>query len=253
MNDSISRRLAITALFVSAPAIAHADVFSDLFGSVFGKKNSGSSASGALGGLGFSKAEADSALREALTIGAGRVVSRLGAPDGYFADPKVHIPLPKSLREIQSMTETFGASKPLDDLELKLNRGAEAAAPKAKSLFISAIKAMTVQDAVGIVKGGDTAGTEYLKGKTLPSLTSAFTPPLKTALIDVGALKAADSVSKTVSKYGYKKDLRGELVGYAVESALSGMFLYLGEEETAIRENPVKRSTALLKKVFGAV
>jgi hypothetical protein len=247
MNDCVSRRIALTGLVCSVPGLAHADAFGDMLGSVFG------GATGGLLGGGFSNTEADTALRQALTIGAGKVVSRLGVTDGYFADPKVHIPLPKSLKSVQSTLKSLGMSQPLDALELKINRGAETAAPKAKTLFVNAIKAMTVQDAIGIIKDGDTAGTEFLKGKTFSSLTTAFSPPMKEALGTVGALKAADGVSKTVSKYGYKKDLRGELVGYAVQSALNGMFLYLGEEETAIRKDPVNRTTAILKKVFGAV
>ena len=165
----------------------------------------------------------------------------------------MHIPLPKSLQQVQSGLKAVGYSKPLDDLELKINRGAETAAPKAKTLFVNAIKAMTIQDAIGIVKGGDTAGTEYLKGKPLTSLTTEFTPPMNTALSSVGALKAADKVATETAKFGYRKDLRGELVSYAVGSALNGMFLYLGDEEKAIRENPAKRTTAILKKVFGAL
>lgn len=250
MGQDLDRRALLTGALLLTPGLAHADALGDIFGSIFGK--GGSSAGGLFGG-GFTNADADSALRQALTIGAGNVVKRLGAFDGYFADPKVHIPLPKSLQQVQSGLKAVGYSKPLDDLELKINRGAETAAPKAKTLFVNAIKAMTIQDAIGIVKGGDTAGTEYLKGKTLTSLTTEFTPPMNTALSSVGALKAADKVATETAKFGYRKDLRGELVSYAVGSALNGMFLYLGDEEKAIRENPAKRTTAILKKVFGAL
>jgi hypothetical protein len=251
MGQDLDRRAILTGALLLTPGLAHADALGDIFGSIFGK--GGSTGVGGLLGGGFTNADADSALRQALTIGAGNVVTRLGAFDGYFADPKVHIPLPKSLQQVQSGLKAVGYSKPLDDLELKINRGAETAAPKAKTLFVNAIKAMTIQDAIGIVKGGDTAGTEFLKGKTLPSLTTAFTPPMNNALSSVGALKAADKVASETAKFGYRKDLRGELISYAVGSALSGMFLYLGEEEKAIRENPAKRTTAILKKVFGAV
>jgi hypothetical protein len=234
--------------------MALADPLSDAIGSVLnGSGAAGKSSGGVFGAGSFSSTEADTALRQALTIGAGKVVARLGVTDGYFADPKVHIPLPKSLKSVQSTLSALGMSQPLDDLELKLNRGAETAAPQAKSLFVNAIKAMTVTDAVGIIRGSETAGTEFLKGKTMSSLTTAFTPPMKTALTSAGALKAADKASSTAAKYGYKKDLRGELTGYAVQTALDGMFLYLGEEEKAIRKDPVNRTTSILKKVFGAV
>lgn len=251
MGADHDRRTLLAGVLLLAPGMAHADALSDLFGSMFGKGQGSSGVGGLLGG--FTNADADSALRQALTIGAGNVVARLGAFDGYFADPKVHIPLPKSLQQIQSAMRAIGYGKPLDDLELKINRGAETAAPKAKTLFVNAVKAMTIQDAIGIVKGGDTAGTEYLKGKTLPSLTTAFTPPMNSALSSVGALKAADQVTAATAKYGYRRDLRGELTSYAVGAALDGMFLYLGEEEKAIRKDPAKRTTAILKKVFGAI
>jgi hypothetical protein len=166
MGQDLDRRALLTGALFLTPGLAHADALSDIFGSIFGK--GGSSGVGGLFGGGFTNADADSALREALTIGAGNVVKRLGAFDGYFADPKVHIPLPKSLQQVQSGLKAVGYSKPLDDLELKINRGAETAAPKAKTLFVNAIKAMTIQDAIGIVKGADTAGTEYLKGKPSP-------------------------------------------------------------------------------------
>jgi len=253
MSHDCDRRALLTGALLLTPGLAHADALGDIFGSVFGKGQSGSAGIGGLFGGGFTNADADSALRQALTIGAGNVVSRLSAFDGYFADPKVHIALPKSLQQVQSGLKAVGYSKPLDDLELKINRGAETAAPQAKALFVNAIKSMSIQDAVGIIKGGETAGTEFLKGKTLSSLTSTFTPPMNTALSSVGALKAADKVTKETAKYGYRRDLRGELTSYAVGAALNGMFLYLGEEEKAIRKDPARRTTAILKKVFGAV
>jgi hypothetical protein len=249
---ALSRRAAVTLLALGAPASAAAEGWGDILGGILGGQSSG--AGGAKSILpGFTAAEADKALREALTVGAGNVVMRLGKLDGFFKDPKVKIPLPKSLREVQSTLSTFGMSGALDDLELKLNRGAETAVPKAKTLFVTAIKAMTVEDAIGIVRGGETAGTDYLKGKTEDSLTTAFSPPMKSALTSVGALKAADKAAKTMAKYGYKRDFRGELTSYAVGYALDGMFLYLGEEEKAIRKDPVKRTSEILKKVFGAV
>jgi hypothetical protein len=195
--------------------------------------------------------EADQGLRQALTIGAERVASQLGVENGYFGDSAIRIPLPGTLGDIQKRLKQFGLSAPLDDLQLRMNRAAEAAVPQAKALIVDAVSSITLEDAMGILRGGDTAATDYLRGRTEVSLTEAFRPHVAKALDDAGAIRAFD---KAVDQYGLSGmgiDARGSLTDFAVEKGLDGLFFYLAKEERAIRTDPAKRSTDLLRKVFG--
>ena len=124
--------------------------------------------------------------------------------------------------------------------------------PEARKLVVSAVQSITLEDAVGILQGGDTAATSFLRGKTEASLRDAFKPYIQTALSQTGAVQSLDSVA---SKYGLSavaSDLRGDMTDHAVNFGLDGMFLYVAEQEREIRENPVARTTDLLKKVFGS-
>jgi hypothetical protein len=200
----------------------------------------------------LSRGEIDTGLREALTVGTGAVIARLGRTDGYFADGKVRIPLPSPFSGIQRSLKRVGLSAPLDDLQLRINRGAETAAPRAKDLFLSAIRSITIDDAVSILRGGDTAATSFLRQRTEPDLTRLFQPLLVQALDGSGAMASFESA---VNRYGrglVTGDLRGQLASFATEKALNGVFLYLADEEKAIRQDPVRRSSDILRRVFGA-
>ncbi len=201
---------------------------------------------------GLTNLEIDSGLRQALEIGATNVSSQLGATDGFFGDSRIKIPLPGRLAELQDGLGKVGLSAPLDNLQLQMNRAAEAAMPEARKLVVSAVQSITLEDAVGILRGGDTAATSFLRGRTEASLRDAFTPHIQTALSQTGAVQSLDSVA---SKYGLSAiatDLRGDMTDHAVNFGLDGMFLYVAEQEREIRENPVARTTDLLKKVFGS-
>lgn len=201
---------------------------------------------------GLTNSEADSGLREALSLGAAAAVSRVGKTDGYWGDSLIRIPLPKTLAKVQKTLKPLGMSGALDEVHLKVNRAAEVAAPVAKSLFIDAIKSLTIQDAVGIIKGGPTSGTQYLQKSTTPRLITLFTPPIQTALTDTGAVQSLDRAIKRNGLGSYiKKEPKVYLSEFAVEKALEGLFHYVGSEETAIRTNPAKRTSAILKAVFG--
>lgn len=204
-----------------------------------------------LAGL-FSASEADSGLRQALTLGAESVVARLGKVDGYFKDPKVKIPLPPRLAKIQSTLGPIGGLKVLDDLQLRMNRAAEAAAPEAKALFVDAIKGMSVTDAIGIVRGPADGATAFMKARTKDKLTAAFRPYVEKGLDNAGAFKAMDTATRQFGATGLAGNARTGLTDYAIGAALDGMFLYMAEEERAIRANPTRQTTSLLKKVFGA-
>lgn len=201
---------------------------------------------------GLSSNDARAGLREALTDGTLAAVTRVSKSGGYWDDSAIRIPLPKPLASLQKVAGPLGQGGLLDDLHLRMNRAAESAAPVAQGLFVSAIKSMTIQDAVGIVKGGPTSGTDYLQRTTTPALTSAFTSPMENALQATGAV---DYLNRVVQRNHLqsliKTDARTWLGSYAVGFALNGLFHYIGVEETAIRRDPAKRTTQLLKRVFG--
>ena len=163
---------------------AEAQGLSDLFGGIL-NKNKGATAA-VLGG-GLSQADAATGLKEALRLGATAATNRLGLLDGFFADGKVHIPLPGTLVGVQRNLKPLGLSAPLDDVELKMNRAAEASMPVAKTLFINAINAITLNDALSILRGGDTAATDFLRGKTTPDLTKLLRPQMDKMLASTGA------------------------------------------------------------------
>lgn len=200
----------------------------------------------------LSNTRADAGLRDLLTTGTASAVTRVSKTDGYWGDDKIRIPLPKSMASLQKILKPLGQSGPLDEVHLRMNRAAEAAAPVARGLFVDAIKAMTVKDAVGIIRGGSTSGTAYLQRTTTPRLTTAFTPPMENALQSTGAVDYLDrAVRRNNLQSLVKTDAKTWLGTYAVGFALNGLFHYVGVEETAIRRDPAKRTTELLKSIFG--
>jgi len=191
-------------------------------------------------------------LKEALRVGSDTVVSQLGKPDGFNADPAIHIPLPKSFKTIQSTLKPLGMAYLLDDLELKLNRAAEQATPKAKELFWTSIEQMTLDDVMGIYNGPPDAATRYFQGKMSAPLGEAMRPVVDQALTDAGAVQAYDNVMGQYRAVPFVPDVKADLSGYVVEQGMNGIFHYLAQEEAAIRQNPAKRTTELLQAVFGS-
>lgn len=212
-----------------------------------------------LGGLGKSLPTGDAlsneditaGLREALKVGSQRVVQQVGRPDGFNADPEIHIPLPGALQDVQSVLKRVGMAGLADDLELKLNRGAEAAAPEAKALFINAISEMTLDDARKIYDGPNDAATRYFQSKMTPALARRMAPIVDQSLAEVGAVKSYDAMIDQYKAIPFVPDVKSDLTGYVVEKAMDGLFYYIAQEEAAIRENPAARTTELLQKVFG--
>ena len=217
------------------------------FGRVLGEVIGQPATQGAL-----SQAEIDAGLREALTVGTNLVAAQLGQTNGYFGDSQIRIPLPKTYRDIQSGLSRVGASGPLDDLELRMNRAAEAAVPEARTLVLGAVRQITIEDAVQILNGGDTAATDYLRAKTETQLRAAFTPYVKTSLAEAGAFTSLEQVANSYGVGGFTSSLQNDLTNHAVTLGLDGMFHYVALEEKKIRENPVARTTDLLRRVFGS-
>lgn len=184
-------------------------------------------------------------------VGTENVVAQLGQPGGFENDPAIRIPLPSSLNTVQTALKTAGMSSMLDELGLKLNEAAEVATPKAKSLFIDAITAMTLDDAMQIYNGPDDAATRYFQSKMSRSLAEEMAPVVESSLSTVGAVKQYDEVMSQYETIPFMPDAKADLTNYVVEKGMDGIFHYLAEQEAAIRTNPAARTTELLQKVFG--
>ena len=200
----------------------------------------------------LSNDEIGAGLKEALRVGTDRVVGQLGAVNGFNSDPSVHIPLPDSLKTVQSTLSKVGMSGMMDDLELRLNRAAEAATPKAKQLFLNSIQNMSLDDVRRIYEGPDDAATRYFRAQMSEPLAGEMMPIVNDSLSKVGAIKAYDDAMSRYDAIPFVPDVKTNLTGYVVDKGMDGIFLYLAKEEAAIRQDPLKRTTDLLQKVFGA-
>lgn len=204
----------------------------------------------------ISQVQAADGIREALAKGVVSAITTVGAPNGYFADSLIKIPLPDALQDAQSLLSRFGAGGLFNDLELQLNRGAEQAAGQATNIFIDTIKQVSISDAISIVKGSSTAATAYLEDRTTPQLVSLFTPLMNGALQNTGALALLDQIVASLRNVPFAQQLgadsRQSLISHGVEFGLSGLFHYIGEQEAAIRANPAERTSEILRTVFGA-
>lgn len=209
--------------------------------------------SAAAGPQSLTDGEIASGLKEALRVGTARVVTQVGRLDGYNADPAIHIPLPDDLRKVHDVLDRIGMAGMTRDLEQKLNRAAEGAAPEARDVFWQAITEMTLEDVRGIWRGPDNAATEYFRGKMTPRLTDRFTPIVLDSMSEVGAIQSYDRMMSRYQAVPFVPDVKTDLTRYTVGKGLDGLFHYVAEEEAAIRRDPAKRTTELLKRVFGAV
>ena len=205
---------------------------------------------GASGGL--SSSEISSGLTEAIWVGAQRVIGQLGTTGGFKNDPAVHIPLPKTMRSAQAVLDKIGYGSLGQESESALNKDAEKVLPEATAAFGDAIKAVTWQDAQGILNGPDDAATKYFQRTTTQPLKQRFAPIVEDALAKTGAVKAYDAFMSQYENVPLVPDIKGDLTAHVVQKALNALFLYLGREEAAIRNNPAVRSTDLLKKVFSS-
>ncbi|MDE2599010.1 MAG: DUF4197 domain-containing protein [Rhodocyclaceae bacterium] len=198
-----------------------------------------------------SQGEATSGLKETLTRASSAAVSKLGAADGFLNNPRVHIPLPDGLKQAKSAMKLLGKGDQFDQLEVSINRAAEAAMPEARKLLIDAVKNMSVQDAKGILSGGDDAVTQFFRSKTEVALGQKFLPVVKNATDRVGLAQQYNKLADQAASFGVGKKEDGKIENYVTRKALDGLFLTLAEEEKAIRQDPVGTGSNLLKKIFG--
>ncbi|MEM6534782.1 MAG: DUF4197 domain-containing protein [Pseudomonadota bacterium] len=249
MRALIASSLALSFAVTGCEAVDTGD-----FGAVLGEILEQPIGTSTGGQDGLTTLEIDAALRQALEIGTNRVAAQIGVTDGFWGDPQIQIPLPGRLGDVQGQLAQVGLSGPLDDLQLRMNRAAGPPVPAGKTIVIDAVKSITINDAVGLLQGGDTAATDFLRGRTETSLRGLFKPYVEDGLNGSGAYRALDSVvSQTPLLALAADDYKSDLTDHAVQLGLDGLFNYLAVEEKKIRENPVARTTDLLRKVFGSI
>jgi hypothetical protein len=192
-------------------------------------------------------------LREALKVSTSRAVAVTGKPDGFLKNPSIKIQLPDKLRSAGTGLRLVGMGPQLDELEVGMNRAAEQAAPKAKQIFLNALTSMTITDARNILKGSDTAATEYFRSKSSTDLTTAFTPIVHTAMQNVGVVRQYNQIMQNSMAAPLLQNKNFDLDNYVVGKTLDGLFFMLGEEEKKIRKDPAAQTTDLLREVFGNI
>lgn len=260
-----SRRLVLGAILAQFPLLcARAQINAgDLL-------NRASGAQGLLG-AGLSQGEIGAGLKDVLKVSSRKVIGQLSKPDGFYGDPAVRIPLPGQLEQVRQPLSMVGQSGMLDDLSLRMNRGAEKAAPKALNIMTDAASNISFDDARQILTGPQDSVTQYFRRSSSTKMATEFTPIMGTALKGSGAEKTMDAVRQKVGgmpmlgalgqmglgkmgigQSGMAQSLMNlDLTGFAVNGALEGIFHYMGLQEADIRSNPAARSTGLLRKLFG--
>jgi hypothetical protein len=173
--------------------------------------------------------------------------------DGFLGNPKVKIPLPDSLKKVEKGMRMFGMGSQADELVTRMNRAAEAAVPEAKTLLVDAVKKMSVEDAKAILTGGDDAATQYFKKTTSAPLTQKFLPIVKEATSKVELAQQYNKFAEMGAKFGMVKKDQANLEQYVTQKTLDGLYTMMAEEEKNIRQDPLRASTKLIKKVFGAL
>ena len=194
--------------------------------------------------------EMDLGLRDALRVGSERVVTQVGIENGYNNDLNIHIPLPEAFVKADKFAKKVGFDKTFRDLEKRLNRAAERAAPQAKTIFFNAIEAMTLTDLKQILNGPDDAATRYFEKKMTPQLVHAMRPIIDESLNQVGAVRLYKDLTRQFQSIPFAPKINTDLNRYVIEKGIDGLFYYLAREEAAIRNNPAKRTTEILKRVF---
>ncbi|HYK56735.1 MAG TPA: DUF4197 domain-containing protein [Flavisolibacter sp.] len=196
--------------------------------------------------------EAAQGIREALDQGVGRGISLLNKEDGFFGSQAYKLLLPPDAQKIENTLRQVGMGSLVDRAILQINRAAEDAVGSARPIFVDAIKQMTITDAINIVKGPKDAATQYFREKTTSKLTAAFSPVIKGSLDKFSATKYYTDVVSTYNNFPTTlKKLNPDLPSYVVDRAVNALFDQIALEEANIRENPVARTTDILKKVFG--
>ncbi len=207
--------------------------------------------SGGVQAAAFGEADAAQAVRVALERGANAAVDQLGRADGFLGNPQVRIPLPGALNSAAKLLKATGQQQQVDELVTAMNRAAEAAVPQARKLLVRTAKSISVDDAIKIVRGGETSVTDYFAGKTRAPLVEQFLPIVTQATEKVDLASQYNAVAGKAGQFGLLKGDEVNVQRYVTAKSLDGLFLMIGEEERKIRRDPVGSGSAILKKVFG--
>ena len=202
----------------------------------------------------LTQAEASAGVKDALTKSVTKAVEFASEPDGFNTNDDIHIPFPEDMLLLKSTLGSLpGMSTVISTFETQLNRAAEAAAPKAKDIFLSALSHISLTDALGLVTSGSTdAATQFLRKSTEQQLVSAFKPDISTAIGQVGAEAAYTKMTTQYNRIPLMTPVKTDLAAYTTQKAVDGIFILMAQEEAKIRKNPAARTTDVLKRVFGA-
>lgn len=200
------------------------------------------------------EAEAGEGIKEALGQGLTRAVQNLNVTDGFFGSQFYKLLLPPDAQKAEATLRRIGLGKTVDKAILQINRGAEDAVGYAAPIFVNAIKQMSIRDAINIIRGPKDGATNYFREKTTAALVEAFSPVVKNSLDKVEATKYYGDVINTYNAFPTTRNkINPDLTSYVVGKTVDALFDQIAKEELEIRENPIKRTTEILKKVFGAV
>lgn len=201
---------------------------------------------------GYTESEAGEAIKQALGQGLGKAVLQLNTTDGFFKDAFYKILLPPDAKKVENTLRSIGLGKEVDKAILQINRGAEDAAGSAKPIFIDAITTMSLSDAIGLVKNGDTSATHFFRVKTTEKLVAAFTPVIKSSLDKLNATKYYGDIINTYNSFPTTiNKINPDLTSFVTGKAMDALFDLVAKEERNIRSNFAARTTELLRKVFG--
>lgn len=205
-------------------------------------------------GLGdLTHTEASQGLKAALERGAVAAVALLGKPGGFLDNPKVRIPLPGFLADASKFLRAMGRGQQVDELEVAMNRAAEAAVPQARDLLVNAVKTMSVSDARKILTGGNTSVTDFFADKTRTPLAGRFLPVVTRATEKVGLAAKYNRVAGKAAGMGLVNKDDASIEPYVTRKSLDGLYAMIGEEEKKIRQDPAGSGSAILRKVFGSI
>ncbi len=201
----------------------------------------------------LSNQEASSGLKAALEKGSETAVAKLGVPDGFLNNDKVKIGLPGVLEQARPLLQMTGQGQKLDELVVAMNHAAEAAVPLAKPLLLNAVKTMSVTDAKNILTGGETSVTDFFRQKTAAPLAVKFLPIVKNVTDRAGLSAKYNAAMGQVARMGVVPQEQATVENYVTRRALDGLFLMIGEEEKAIRQDPLGSGSKIMGKVFGVL
>ena len=193
-------------------------------------------------------AEQKAAIRQALAQGVKEAIARLGRKDGFLHHPRYHIPLPDTLNRMSGTLRQLGLGQYVTQYETTLNRAAERAVPEAADVFARMVEGLTIEDAVRLLRGGETAVTDYFRRTQDAALRQRFMPIVRQAMREAGVTRAYEQLQQRLNGLGIRLEDAGT---HVVNAALQALYSEMAREERAIRHDPIRRTTTLLKKVFG--